>query len=81
MVLQVLSVEPWCAPLVETHTLSLEVALDLGRAALLGRWWEGPSLVLFVDGTHDGPHCRMGVFSAQVGVQSAIARRLRAQSQ
>ena len=61
-VLQVLLVEPWCAPLPEAQALCLHLGLGLGRGALLGRWWEGPGLLLFVDGTHDGQHWRMGGF-------------------
>ena len=48
---------------------------------LLGRWWEWPGLVLFVDGAQDGPSLRMGGFSEFLGVQSMVARRLRSQSQ
>ena len=47
----------------------------------MGEWWDGPGLVLFVDGARDGPHWRMGGFSEQVVVRSTVAERLRSQSQ
>ena len=43
-------------------------------------WWDGPELVLFVDGAHDRPHWCMGGFSEQVGVRSTVAERMRSQS-
>ena len=63
------------------QTMCMELGLQRATPVLLGRWWEGPGLVLFVDGAHDGPSWRMGGFSEFLGVRPYIARRLRAQSQ
>ena len=60
--------------------MSLELGLHTSDPVLLGHWWKGPGLVLFVDGAHDGPSWRMGGFSEFLGVRSVVARRLRAQS-
>ena len=61
--------------------MSMELGLQRATLVLLGRWWEGPGLVLFVDGAHDGPSRRIGGFSEFLGVRSYIARRSRAHSQ
>ena len=61
--------------------MCMEIGLQQAAPVLLGRWWEGPGLVLFVDEAHDGPSWRMGGFSEFLGVRSTVARRLRAQSQ
>ena len=63
------------------QTLCLELGLHRTDQALLGRWWEGLGLVLFVAGAHDGPSWRMGGFSEFLGVRSAVATRLSPQSQ
>ena len=47
----------------------------------LGRWWEGPGVVLFVDGAYDGLSGRMGGFPEFLGFRSAVATRLRSQGQ
>ena len=62
------------------QTLCLELGLNRDGQALVGKWWEGPGLVLFVDGAHDGPFWRMGGFSEHVGVRSVVAVRLKSQS-
>ena len=79
--LQTVAAEPWRAPVAPIQTMCMELGLQRATPVLLGRWWEGPGLLLFVDGTHDGPSWRMGGFSEFPGVRSYIARRLRAQSQ
>ena len=81
VVLQTMAAELWHAPPARVQTLCLELGLHRCDPVLLGRWWEGPGLVLFVDGAHDGPSWRMGGFSEFLGVRSVVARRLRAQSQ
>ena len=43
----------------------------------MGKWWERPGLILFVDRAHDGPFWRMRGFSEYVGVTSEVAVRLR----
>ena len=53
--LNVLAAEPRQAPLARVQTLCPELGLHRFDPVLLGRWWEGPGLVLFVDGAHDGP--------------------------
>ena len=53
--LQTMVAEPRHAPLASVQTLCLELVLHRSDRVLLGRWWEGPGLVLFVDGAHDGP--------------------------
>ena len=73
--------EPWRAPVARVETICMELGLQRSDPVLLGRWWKGLGLVLFVDGAHDGPSRRMGVFSEFLGVKSAVARRLRAQSE
>ena len=60
VVLQVMAAEPWCAPSADVQTLCLELGLHRDEEALMGKWWEGPGLILFVDGAHDGPFRRMG---------------------
>ena len=80
-VLQTMAAEPWRPPLPGVQTLCLELGLHRLDPVLLGRWWEGPGLVLFVDGAHDSSSWRVGGFSAFLGVRSEVARRLRAQSQ
>ena len=47
--------------------MCLELGLHIPDPVLLGRWWEGPGLVLFVDGAHDGPSWKMGRFSEFFG--------------
>ena len=79
--LQIVAAEPWRAPVARIQTMCMELGLQRDAPVLLGWWWEGPGLVLFVDGAHDGPSWRMGGFSEFLGVRSYIARRLRAQSQ
>ena len=81
MALQTVAAEPWRAPVAPTQTMYMELGLQRATPVLLGRWWEGPRLVLFVDAAHYGPWWRMGGFSEVLGVGSYIARRLRAQSQ
>ena len=81
VVLQTMAAEPWHAPVASVQTLCLELGLHRSDPVLLGRWWEGPGLVLFVDGAHDGPARRMGGFSEFLGVRSVVAGCLRAQSQ
>ena len=81
VVLQTVAAEPWHAPVASVETLCLELGLHKSDLVLLGRWWEGPGLVLFVDGAHDGPSWRIGGFSEFFGVRSVVARPLRAQSQ
>ena len=53
VVLQAMSAEPWRAPVAGVQTLCLESGLHKTDQMLLGRWWEGPGLVLFVDGAHE----------------------------
>ena len=77
VVLQTMAAEPWHAPVASVQTLCLELGLHKSDPVLLGRWWEGPGLVFFVNGAHDGPSRRMGVFSEFLGVRSVVARRLR----
>ena len=79
--LQAVAAEPWRAPVARIQTMCIEPGLRRAAPVLLGRWWAGPGLVLFVDGAHDGPSWRMGGFSEFLGVRSYVARRLRAQSQ
>ena len=55
VVLQTVAAEPWHAPVASVQTLCLELGLHRSDPRLLGRWWEGPGLVLFVDGADDGP--------------------------
>ena len=81
VVLQTVAVEPWRAPVARVQTMCMELGLQRTSPVLLGRWWEGPGLVLFVDGAHDGPSWRMGGFSEFLGVRSYIAQRWRVQSQ
>ena len=81
VVLQTMAAEPWHAPVASVQTLCLELGLHRSDLVLLGRWWEGPRLVFFVDGAHDGPSWRMGGFSEFLGVRSLVAWRLRSQSQ
>ena len=81
VVLQTVAAEPWRAPVARFQTMCMELGLQRATLVLLGRWWEGPGLVLFVDGAHEGPSWRMGGFSKFLGVRSYVARRLRAQSQ
>ena len=76
-----MAAEPWCAPVPRVQTLCLELGLGRDDGALVGDWWNGPALVLFVDGAHDGLHWRMGGFTEQVRVRSEVAERLRSQSQ
>ena len=78
--LQTVAAEPWRAPVARIQTMCMELGLQRDAPVPLGRWWEGPGLVLFVDGAHDGPSWRMGGFSEFLGVRSYVARRLRAQS-
>ena len=80
VVLQTVAAEPWRAPVARVQTMCLELGLHRSDPVLLGRWWEGFGLVLFVDGAHDGPSWRMGGFSEFLGVRSVVARRLHAQS-
>ena len=40
---------------------------------MMGKWWERPGPILFVDGAHDGPFWRMGGFSKYVGATLAVA--------
>ena len=68
-------------PSVDVQTLCLELGLHRDEQALMGRRWEGPSLIVFVDGAHDGLFWRTGGFSEFVGVRSEIAMRLRSRSQ
>ena len=49
-----MAVEPWCAPSADVQTLCLELDLHKDEPALMGKWWAGPGLILFVDGAHDG---------------------------
>ena len=81
VVLQVLAAEPWCAPSADVQTLCLELGLHKNEQALMGRWWEGPDLILFVDRAHDGRSWRMGGFSEFVGAKLQIAMSLRSKSQ
>ena len=62
VVLQTTAAEPWHAPPARVQTLCLELGLQRSDPVLPGRWWEGPGLVLFVDGAHDSPSWRMGGF-------------------
>ena len=78
---QTVAAEPWRAPLAWIQTMCMELGLQRAAPVPLGWWWEGPGLVLFVDGAHDGPSWRMGGFLEFLGVQSYVARRLRAKSQ
>ena len=55
VVLQTMAAKPWHAPPARVQTLCLELGLHRSHSVLLGRWWEGPRLVLFIDGAHDGP--------------------------
>ena len=80
VVLQTMAAKPWRAPVACVRTLCLELGLHTSDPVLLGRWWEGPGLVFFVDGAHDGPSWRMGGFSEFLGVRCVVARRLRSQS-
>ena len=80
VVLQTVAAEPWRALVARVQTMCLELGLHSSDPVLLGRWWEGPGLVLFVGGAHDGPSWGMGGFSEFLGVRSVVARRLRAQS-
>ena len=73
--LQTIAAEPWRAPMARIQTMCMELGLQWAAPVLLGRWWEGPGPVLFVDGAHDGPSWRMGGFSEFLGVRSYIARR------
>ena len=79
--LQTVAAEPWRAPMARIQTMCMELGLQQDAPVPLGRWWEGPGLVLFVNGAHDGPLWRMGGFSEFMGVRSYVARHLRAQSQ
>ena len=79
--LRTVAAEPWRAPVARIQTMCMELGLQRDAPVPLGRWWEGPGLVLFVDGTHDGPSWRMGGFSEFLGERSYVARRLRAQGQ
>ena len=79
--LQAFAAELWSAPEPSFQTLCRELGLGCRGGVDMGRWWEGPGLVLFVDGAHDGPGWRMGGFSSQVGVRSALARVCSAESQ
>ena len=81
VVLQTVAAEPWRAPVARVHTMCLELGLHRSDPVMLGRWWEGPGLVLFVDGDHYGPSWRMGGFSEFLGVRFVVACRLRVQSQ
>ena len=81
VLLQTVAAEPWRVPVARVQTMCMELGLQRAAPVLLGRWWEGAGLVLFVDGAHDGPSWRVGGFSIFPGVRSDVARRLRAQSQ
>ena len=81
VVLQTMAPEPWHPPIASVQTLCLELGLHRSDPVLLGRWWEGPWLVLFVDVAHNGPSRRMGGFSKFLGVRSVVAPRLRSQSE
>ena len=81
VVLRVLDAEPWCAPGADVQTLCLELGLNRDGQTLVGKWWEGLGLVLFVDGAHDGPFWRMGGFSKHIGFKLAIGVHLRSLSQ
>ena len=54
-VLQTTAAKPWRAPAACVQTLCLELGMHRSHPVLLGRLWEGPRLVLFVDGAHDCP--------------------------
>ena len=81
VVLQTVAAELWRAPVARVQTMCMELGLQRATPVLLGRWREGPGLVLFVDGAHDGPSWRMRGFWEFLGIRSYVARRLRAQSQ
>ena len=81
VVLQAMAPEPCCAPEASVRTLCPELRLHRDEQALMGRWWEGPLLVLFPDQALDGPFWRMGGFSEFIGVWSMVATRLRSLSQ
>ena len=57
--LQTVAAEPWRAPVARIQTMCMELGLQRDAPVPLGRWWEGPGLVLFVDAAHDGPSWRM----------------------
>ena len=80
VVLHTVAAKPWRAPVARVQSMCMKLGLQRAAPVLLGRWWEGPVLVFFVDGAHDGPSWRMGGFSEFLGVRSTLARRLRAQS-
>ena len=80
VVLHAMSAEPWRAPVAGVQTLCLDLGMHRTDQMLLGRWWEGPGLVLFVDGAHGGLSWRMGGFSDFLGVRSVVPRRVRSQS-
>ena len=46
--LQTVVAEPWRAPVARIQTMCMELGLQRAAPVLLGRWWEGPGLVLFV---------------------------------
>ena len=67
VVLQTMAAKPWHAPVARVQTPCLELGLHRSDPVLLGRFWEGPGLVLFVDGAHESPSWRMGSFFGVVG--------------
>ena len=73
VVLQTVAAEPWRAPMARVQTMCMKLGLQRTTLVLLGRWWEGPGLVLFVDGAHDGPSSRMGGFSDFLGPVITVA--------
>ena len=73
VVLQTVAAEPWRAPVARLQTMCMELRLQRATPVLLRRWWEGPGLVLFGDGTHHGPSWRMGGFSEFLGLRSYVA--------
>ena len=77
---QTMAAEPWRAPLPGVQTLCLELGLHRLDPVLLGRWWEGPGLVLFVDGAHDSSSWRVGGFLEFLGVRSEVGCAPRANS-
>ena len=81
VVVQTVAAEPWRAPVARVQTMCLELGLHRSDPVLLGRWWEGPGLVLFADGAHDGPFWRIGGFSEFLGVRSLVGRRMKVHRQ
>ena len=63
VVLQTVAAKPSRALVARVQTMCLELGLHRFDPVLLGIWWEGPGLVLFVDGAHDGSSWRIGAFS------------------